>query len=168
MMTVSTEQDETTKVYEEIVTAFRTRAFVQRDYSAIDDCLVPDFVDHFAPPWDPAGKAGVRHRFSQAANGFHTLNVDVVHSMRKDNILMQAIRIHLQHTGDFMGLRATGREFWIGGFDAFEIHDGKLAGHWGAYDVSRIPDLLGLTAPPQSPDAANSWASMWNSTSPVR
>jgi predicted ester cyclase len=163
-MTVATSSDDTTAVYEEIATTFRVRAFIERDFTAIDECLTPDFVDHFAPESDAPGKEGVKKRFKQAANGFHTTAVDILHSMRKDNVLMQAIRIHLKHTGEFMGVSATGREFWIPGFDAFEIRDGKIAGHWGAYDVARIPDLLGLTAPPEHPDEANSWASMWNST----
>lgn len=164
-MTATTLTDDTTAAYEQIVTAFRARAFIERDFTAIDDCLTPDFVDHFAPEWDPPGKEGVRRRFGQAANGFHTTAVEILHSMSKGPVLMQAIRIHMKHTGDFMGVPATGEEFWIGGFDAFKIRDGKIAAHWGAYDVARIPDLLGLTSSPERPDEANSWASMWNTTS---
>lgn len=166
-MTVTADTDTRTQDYERIATEFRVRAFIQRDLSAIDECLTPDFVDHFAPEGDPPGKAGVKRRFSQAADGFHTTSVDIVHSASNGNILMQAIRIHMKHSGTFMGLSATGKEFWIPGFDAFEIRDGKIAGHWGAYDAARIPDLLGLTTPPDHPDEANSWASMWNSTSDV-
>jgi len=142
---------------EEIVDIFRARAFINRDLTAIDELLTDDFVDHFAPPGDPAGRDGVKHRFQQAADGFQTTRVDVVHSVSNGNVLLQAIRINMKHTGDFMGVPATGREFWIPGFDAFEVRDGKIAGHWGAYDVSRIPDLLGL-------NAADSWAAMWSST----
>jgi predicted SnoaL-like aldol condensation-catalyzing enzyme len=162
-MTVSTDREEITRSYEELATEFRVRAFVERDLTAIDEYLVDDFVDHFAPQWDLPGKEGVRQRFGQAAGGFHTLKVEIVHSMSKGNVLMQAIRIHMKHTGHFMGRPATGREFWIGGFDAFEIRDGKLAAHWGVYDVARIPDLLGLAARAEEPEAANSWASMWSS-----
>jgi predicted ester cyclase len=164
-VTVSTDIDERTHEFEEIAMAFRVRAFVGRDFSAIDECLTPDFVDHFAPEGDPPGREGVRARFKQAAYGFHTTAVDIIHSMSRGNVLMQGIRIHMKHTGDFMGMPATGKEFWIPGFDAFEIRDGKIAGHWGAYDAARIPDLLGLTTPPDRPEEANSWASMWQSTS---
>jgi predicted ester cyclase len=155
-VTVTTAADRTEEL-EEIVNAFRARAFIGRDLSAIDECLTEEFVDHFAPPDDPPGRDGVRHRFQQAADGFETTAVEVVHSMSKGDVLMQTIRIHMKHTGDFMGLPPTGREFWIPGFDAFELREGKIAGHWGAYDVSRIPDLLGL-------NAADSWAAMWSST----
>lgn len=153
--------DENTLRLEELVTQFRLRAFVRRDLSAIDELLTPDFVDHFAPPWDPPGREGVRRRFGQAAMGFHTTRVEIVHSMSRGNVLMQAILIHMKHTGDFMGLAPTNREFAIGGFDAFEVRDGKLAAHWGAYDVSRIPDLLGMTPALAGQQPPPSWATMW-------
>src|SRR5437867_1636082 len=103
--------DENTRLLENLANKFRLRAFVKRDLTAIDELLTQDFVDHFAPPWDPPGTEGVRRRFSQAASGFHTTRVEIVHSMSKGNILMQAIRIHMKHTGDFMGMGATNREF---------------------------------------------------------
>jgi predicted SnoaL-like aldol condensation-catalyzing enzyme len=147
---------------EALVTAFRTRAFLQQDLTALDEYLTPDFIDHFAPPWDPPGVEGVRRRFSQAAHAFKTTNVEIVHSMSQGNVLMQAIRIHMRHDGEFMGHPPSGREFWIAGFDAFQVRDGKLAAHWGCYDVSRIPDLLGFGPPMPAADAKGaSWSQMW-------
>jgi len=161
------EIDDNTRRLEQIVNAFRARAFIQRDLSAIDELLTPDFVDHFAPPWDPAGRDGVRRRFGQAAMGFHTTRVEVVLSVSRGNVLMQAIRIHMKHTGDFMGIPPTDREFSIGGFDAFEVRGDKLAAHWGVYDVSRIPDLLGMTPGPEAP-SPTSWMAMWEATAGAR
>ncbi len=148
---------------EDYVTRFRQKAFIERDLAAIDEYLTPDFVDHFAPPWDPPGTEGVRQRFGQAAQAFATTQVRILHSMSQGNVLMQAIRIHMRHTGPFMGIPATGRDIAIGGFDAFEFREGKLAAHWGVYDVSRIPDLLGMTPGLNSTPESPSWASMWRS-----
>ncbi|HZR55729.1 MAG TPA: ester cyclase [Terriglobales bacterium] len=162
-MTTSTTRtpDEVTQYYETLVTLFRQKAFIQRNLDALDQHLTPDFVDHFAPPEHPPGIAGVRYRFSQAAEAFHTLQVEVLHSVSKDDILMQAIRVHLRHTGEFMGIPPTQREIVMPGFDAFQFRGEKLAAHWGVYDVSRIPDLLG--APPAVPgkDMSTTWAAMW-------
>lgn len=44
--------------FESLVTAFRKRAFVGRDLTALDEYLTPDFVDHFAPPWILLGSRG--------------------------------------------------------------------------------------------------------------
>lgn len=157
-----------TRRLEDIVTAFRKRAFIARDFDAIEETVTEDFVDHFAPPWDPPGVAGVRQRFGQAANSFHTLQVEVVKSMSKGDFLIQVIRIHLRHVGEFMGIEATGKEIAIGGFDMFEFRDDRIAGHWGTYDVTRIPDLLGRM--PSSPGEWQTprWSEMWNGKQPVR
>jgi predicted ester cyclase len=153
---------QTTRHCENVVTEFRKRAFLKQDLTALEECLTPDFVDHFAPSWDPPGIEGVRRRFSQAAQAFQTRQVEIVHSIRKGKILMQAIRIHLRHTGDFMGIPPTQKDFSIAGFDAFEFRGDKLAAHWGVYDVSRIPDLLGLAAgAPSAQPASPSWTTMW-------
>jgi predicted ester cyclase len=151
-----------TKQFEDIVTNFRKRAFIARDFDAIQETVTEDFVDHFAPPWDPPGVAGVRQRFSQAANSFHTLQVEIVKSMSKGRFLTQAIKIHLRHVGEFMGIEPTGKEIAIAGFDMFEFREGKIAGHWGVYDVTRIPDLLGQMPPPSDEWKAPRWSEMWN------
>jgi predicted ester cyclase len=161
MATVQSTDDIAIRHYEEVVGAFRQKAFIERQFDAIEEYLTKDFVDHFAPPWDLPGWAGVRHRFRQAAEAFHTTKVVILHSMRKGEILMQAIEIHLKHTGEFMGLPASGQDVMIGGFDAFEIRDGKIAAHWGVYDVSRIPDLLSLAPGDGTHNRQVSWASMW-------
>lgn len=161
-MKASKNTPQTTRHCENIVTEFRKRAFLNRDLTALDEYLTPDFVDHFAPPWDPPGIEGVRRRFGQAADAFQTRQVEIVHSIRKGKILMQAIRIHMRHTGDFMGIAATGRDIAIAGFDAFEFRGDKLAAHWGVYDASRIPDLLGLTnGAPGTQQPSPSWSTMW-------
>lgn len=153
----------TTQQCENLITEFRKKAFLQQDLTALDEHLTPDFVDHFSPPWDPPGVEGVRRRFSQAAQAFQTKRVEIVHSMRKGKVLMQAIRIHMCHTGDFMGIPATGKDIAIAGFDAFEVRGNKLAAHWGVYDVSRIPDLLGLQlGAPGTQEASPSWSTMWS------
>lgn len=161
-MKTSKKTPQTTRHCENVVTEFRKRAFLSQDLTAIDEYLTPDFVDHFAPPWDPPGIEGVRRRFSQAASAFKTQQVEIVHSIRKGKILMQAIRIHMRHTGDFMGIPPTGKDIAIAGFDAFEFRGDRLAAHWGVYDVSRIPDLLGLgSSAPGAHAASPSWATMW-------
>ena len=144
-------------VKRDLVTEFRKRAFVGRDLAAIDEYLADDFVDHFAPPSDPPGREGVRHRLGRAAEGFHTEGVDVLLHFERGDYICQVINIRMRHTGDFMGVAATNKLVRIGGFDAFHIRNGKLQEHWGVYDVSKLPDAVG--------QAAASWDQMWSGRS---
>jgi predicted SnoaL-like aldol condensation-catalyzing enzyme len=119
--------------------------------------LTPDFVDHFAPPWDPPGRGGVEHRFDHAADVLTTRGIDVLVSVCEGEILSQAIMIHFEHTGDFMGIPPTGKRFSIGGSNTFRFENGRIAEHWGVFDVAKIPDLLA-----GEPGAVGGWSSMWD------
>ncbi len=141
---------------EETVRRFRGAVLFSKDFAAIEEVLVPEFVDHFAPPWDPPGRSGVAHRFDQAASALTTTKVDVLVSVCEGNFLAQAIELHFVHSGDFMGIPATGKSFAVGGSNTFRFDGNRIVEHWGVFDVAKIPDLLR-----EAQGAPGGWASMW-------
>lgn len=143
--------------YEETVKRFRRAVLFDKDFTRIYEVLTPDFVDHFAPPWDPPGRQGVEHRFDHAADVLTTRKVEVLVSICEGDILSQAILLRFQHTGDFMGIPATGRTFEIGGSNTFRFREGRIAEHWGVFDVAKIPDILA-----GKPGMVGGWSSMWD------
>lgn len=155
-MTSETTHRTQKREYEAIVTRFRAAVLFKQDLSAVNEVLTPDFVDHFAPPWDPPGREGVEVRFGQAADAFVTRKVEILVSVCEDDVLSQAILLHFEHTGEFMGISPTGRTFAIGGSNTFRFRGDRIAEHWGVFDVAKIPDLLAA-----APGADGGWASMW-------
>ncbi|MET7807020.1 ester cyclase [Micromonospora chersina] len=143
--------------FEETVRNFRKAVLFDYDLTAVQHVLAPGFVDHFAPPWDPPSRDGVAHRFDHANQVLTTRKVEVLVSVCEGDILAQAILLHFEHTGPFMGIPATGRRFEIGGSNTFRFEDGRIAEHWGVFDVAKIPDLLA-----GEPGAAGGWSSMWD------
>jgi predicted ester cyclase len=141
---------------EEIVRRFRGAVLFSKDLAAIQEVLAPEFVDHFAPPWDPPGRDGVAHRFDQAANALTTTKVEVLVSVCEGNYLSQAIELSFAHTGAFMGIPATGKSFKIGGSNTFRFDGDQIVEHWGVFDVAKIPDLLR-----EGHGGQGGWASMW-------
>jgi predicted SnoaL-like aldol condensation-catalyzing enzyme len=99
----------------------------------------------------------VEHRFDHAADVLTTRKVEVLVSVCEGEILSQAILLHFEHTGDFMGIPPTGRQFAIGGSNTFRFHEGRIAEHWGVFDVAKIPDILA-----GEPGATGGWSSMWD------
>jgi hypothetical protein len=144
--------------YEAIVRRFRGAVLFKKDFAAVHEILTPDFVDHFAPPWDPPGREGVEFRFGQAADALTTRKVEILVSVCQGDVLSQAILLHFEHTGEFMGIPPTGRTFAIGGSNTFRFRNDRVAEHWGVFDVAKIPDLLAA-----EPGLGGGWASMWQS-----
>jgi len=139
--------------YTHHVGEFRKSVFVPGNLDRVREFVHDDVVDHFAPADDPPGVEGFAKRFTAAQGAIKGLSIDVLASSYDGDVFFQVIALNLQHTGDFMGMPATGKTFTIGGFDAFRFRDGKIAEHWGVYDVSKIPDLLS--------DGNGGWSSMW-------
>jgi predicted ester cyclase len=84
--------------------------------------------------------------------------VEILVSVCEGHVLSQAILLHFEHTGDFMGLPPTGRRFAIGGSNTFRFQGRKIAEHWGVFDVAKIPDILAA-----KPGLNGGWESMWAS-----
>jgi predicted SnoaL-like aldol condensation-catalyzing enzyme len=144
--------------YEETIRRFRGAVLFTQDYDAIREILTEDFVDHFAPPWDPPGREGVEYRFAQAATALKTERIEILTSICEGDVLSQAILIHFQHTGEFLGIGPTGQRFAIGGSNTFHFRGDRIAEHWGVFDVAKIPDLLGAGLSYQG-----SWSTIWES-----
>ncbi|MBW4721444.1 ester cyclase [Saccharothrix obliqua] len=138
--------------YERVVRRFRGAVLFRQDFDVLREVLADDFVDHFAPPWDPPGRPGVEHRFHQAAAALTTRRVEVLVSVCEGDVLAQAIELHFEHTGEFLGIAPTGTRFVIGGSNTFRFEGDRIAEHWGVFDVAKIPDLLA---------GGGGWSAMW-------
>jgi predicted ester cyclase len=135
---------------------FRAGVFVPGTLNRIREFVHDDVIDHFAPKSDAPGIDGFMKRFTAAQGAIKGLSIEVLASAYDGDLLFQVIQMNLKHTGDFMGMPATGKTFSIGGFDAFKFRDNKIAEHWGVYDVSKIPDLL-----VEDGGVPGAWSAMW-------
>jgi predicted ester cyclase len=80
------------------------------------------------------------------------------HWMRIDDVIAEGdkvavrLRSHARHTGTFMGLPATGREYTITETHVFRIADGKVAEHWRDADMLGLMQQLGGLPAPSAPN----------------
>jgi predicted ester cyclase len=52
------------------------------------------------------------------------------------------------HSGNFMGIPATGKEFTIAGIDIHAVREGRMAEHWHVVDQLALMQQLGLIPAP--------------------
>lgn len=131
----------------DLVREFQEKVMHAEDYSNTDQYLHPDLAIHLPAGLIPPGRDEAVKWFKQAADSFTSSGIEVKMMMADDDSVLQLIELHFVHTGDYMGLPATGKEFSIGGLAAFKIKDGKIAEHWGLYDMMSIPAQLGIETP---------------------
>jgi len=129
-----------------LVATFQQEVLHKGNYERARDWAHQDLVIHLPPGLEP-GLDNALHWFALCAEWFTSTRLDVALMVAEDDLVFQLITLHFKHTGDYMGIAPTGKTFSIGGLAAFRIRDGKIAEHWGLYDMQSIPAQLGAPMP---------------------
>ncbi len=107
----------------------------QRD--VFEALMAPDFVNHSAPPGATAGPEGMWQTFANVLRPALTgLTVTIHEQLSEGDKVTTRKTINGVHTGDFMGIAATGRSVAIEVIDIVKVRDGQYVEHWGVNTLS--------------------------------
>ena len=109
-----------------------------RSYDRVHDLIHPDYVDHGSPLGDvkgPDGFLALSALFDAAFTGGHN-EVDMVIS--EGDLAAWRVTFTGTHTGELMGMPASGKEVRFQGFNFGRIKDGKAIEHWAIIDVAAM------------------------------
>jgi steroid delta-isomerase-like uncharacterized protein len=116
----------------------------------LDRFLAPDFVDHGALPGTLPGAAGFADGVRRLLAAFPDAHNAI------DDIVAEGDRVVVRwtmtgtHTGDGLGIPATGRAVRITGMTMSRIAGGRIAEHWIYRDDIAMLRQLGLMPAAQS------------------
>jgi steroid delta-isomerase-like uncharacterized protein len=130
----------------QLVATFQQEVLHKGNYDKAREWAHEDLVIHLPPGMEPGLDNALRW-FALCAEWFTSTGLDVELMVAEEDLVLQLLTLHFQHTGDYMGIPPTGKRFSIGGLAAFRIRDGKIAEHWGLYDMQSIPEQLGVPVP---------------------
>ena len=116
-----------------IVRDYIDRVWKQHDYTAIDENIRPDYIQH--SPNVPPGREGVRAFFKMVNNAFSDVEFSVEDMMAEGDKVVWRWTLQGKHTGDFRGLPPTGKEFGFSGISILRLEDGKFAELWVEQDM---------------------------------
>jgi len=126
--------------YEEVVN--------RGNISVIDKVTAENYVDHTAAPGMPPGREGEKQWFMMLRAAFpdgHTTIDDLI--AEGDKVVVRGTMTGT-HTGEFMGIPATGKPVEISGIDITRFENGQSTEHWGQWDVAGLMVQLGVAPPP--------------------
>ena len=113
--------------------------------TAIDQHLTADFVGHDLPA-GLAGREGYKRFVGMFAASFSEMRrlepCDMIDN--RDKVVVRWSSTG-RHTGEFMGLPASGRRVTMKGIDIFRLAEGKIADLWQEVDVMGL--LQQISAP---------------------
>ena len=113
------------------------------DVDVADELLAEDFVDHTPA----AGSIGDRQSYKERAlamrGPFTGLSTTSDELIAEGDLVAERWTSRFRHSGDFMGLAATGAEVEILGFAMYRLRDGRVVEFWGLSDAMGLMAQLG-------------------------
>jgi steroid delta-isomerase-like uncharacterized protein len=97
-----------------------------------------DFVDHSALPGQLGGIAGLIQTISTFRIGFPNTFYTVHDTIAEGEKVVLRVTGYGKHTGNFLGIPATGKEISFNEIDIFQIEKGKIREVWHLEDLQTV------------------------------
>ena len=120
-----------------IAERFIQEIFVKQNEAASDELAAPGFTPH---SWGPVGPGieNLKRAQRRVSAGISDARMTIEDVIAEGDKVVVRLTSHGRHSGEFMGMPASGKEYEISEIHIFKIADGKVIEHW------READMLGL------------------------
>ena len=127
-----------------IAKRFIQEVFVSGDEAAVDELAAPDFTPH---SWGemPAGIDSLKAAQRRVMAGLSDARMTIEDVIAEGDRVAVRLTSHGRHTGEFMGMPPSDREYEISEIHIFRIDDGKVTEHWRDADLLGMMQQLGAT-----------------------
>ena len=138
-MTVATNTLEANKA---LVRRFVDEIFLKQNFDSVDELLTEDFTPH---TWGdmPPGRDGLKEAIGRVSQGIADPKMTVDDMIAEDDRVAVRLTSSATHSGEFMGMPASGKRYTIGEIHLFRIRDGRIAEHWHQGDFLGLMRQLG-------------------------
>ena len=116
--------------------------------SALRDIVAPGAVDHDPAPDQGTGPEGFIKFFTMLRSAFPDLKIVVEHMVADEENVAFAYTVTGTHSGDFLGVPATGRQIKARGMQITRFENGKQVERWGSSDELGILQQIGAAPKP--------------------
>ena len=123
-------------------------AIDSQNLDALDKLIAADTVDHVLPPELPPGLDGQKAFIGMFISAFPDIKMTVEDEIAEGDKVVTRWTAIGTHTGELMGIPATGKQVTIKGLDINRFSGGKNVEHWGQMDQMGLMQQLGVVPPP--------------------
>ncbi len=139
-----------TEEHRAIVERFCEEGFEKFNDEAVNELVTDDFHSHaWAALGIPDGPEGIKQFLAFMRSAFSNAHVSVRDVVSEDDKVVARYVFEADHTGDLMGIEATGKRVRLPGIFIARIYDGKLAEYWREEDQLGMMQQLGAILSPE-------------------
>lgn len=124
----------------ELVTQFFMEGYQNKNYDFILNCLSENYIDH-----SPAGARSNQDAVNillAVSKMFGDMQIAIEDVFAEEGMVAVRVRYNAVHTGECMGIAATGRSISFEALEHFKVTDGKIVESWGYWPDKEIEALL--------------------------
>lgn len=132
----------------ELIMRYSNEAHGQGKVELVDELVHEDFVNHTAPEGLPPGREGEKAYIQMVHAAASDMEATVDHLLVDGDKAAWRWTVRGRHTGEFMGIPPSGKEFEVSGNDIAVIRDGKVAELWAQWDQLGLMTQIGAIEPP--------------------
>jgi steroid delta-isomerase-like uncharacterized protein len=111
--------------------------------AVVDKYLAQDFVEHEAIPGMDSTRDTPRQLFGMMRAAFTDFHVDVHDLLQDGDKVVAHVSFLGKHTGDFLGVPASGNPVDIKAIDILEFRGDQCVAHWGVMDMAGAMAQMG-------------------------
>ena len=134
-----------------LVGRFVEEVFVRGNADTMEDLVTDDFRSHaWAKDFGiPDGPEGVRQFIAIMESAFSNVDVRVEDVLAEGGKVAVRYVYEADHTGELMGIEATGKRIRLPGIFIARVEEGKLAEYWRQEDHLGLMQQLGAMPAPE-------------------
>ena len=123
-------------------------AWNKNNMAVIDELVASDYVNHGPGPQLPPGPEGAKMFIGMYLRAFADTHMHIEDQFAEGDKVFTRWSAHGTHSGDFMGVAATGKSVTVTGMVVDRIVNGKLVESWGEFDQLGMLQQLGVAPMP--------------------
>ena len=125
-----------------VVRRLTQEGFVDGKIEVVDEIVAEDCIDHDPMPGQGQGREGQRHTCRMVVDGLSNRNTLQDDFLAVGDIVVENWIFQGTHTGDFLGVPASGKQLQVRGIEIWRLADGNIVERWGVVDAAGVMEQL--------------------------
>jgi len=117
----------------------------QGNIDSVDALVSESCVSHAPMPGQTPGREGIKHGLRQFHAAFSDIRIQTRDTIAEGDKVVGYFSVAAVHSGDFMGMPATGEHVKYDEMAIVRIDDGRIAEHWSVADTFAMLQKIGAT-----------------------
>jgi steroid delta-isomerase-like uncharacterized protein len=136
------ERTDTLERNKAVVRRFIHEVFLKGQFESVDQLLTEDFTPHTWGPMPP-GRDGLKDAIQRVSAGISDARMTIEDVIAEGDRVAVRLTSSAIHSGELMGMPASGKRYEIGEIHIFRLREGRVAEHWHQADFLGMMRQLG-------------------------